>query len=105
MKYYENLQFEQKREHVTSAVECYMGQFGVSEEEAYKEIQIQMEEAWKDVNRGMLTPNTVPMPIIQRMINLSRVLHDFYQIGEDGYTMNKYLQPKINAIFIDPFKV
>ncbi|CAO2835985.1 unnamed protein product [Amaranthus hypochondriacus] len=97
--------FEQKREHVTTGVECYMGQFGASEEEAYREIQMQMEEAWKDMNMDMLTQNSVRMPIIQRIINLSRVLHDFYQIGEDCYTMNKYLQPKINAILIDPFKV
>lgn len=105
MKYNEKLQFEQKRVHVASAVECYMGQFGASEEEAYKEIQMLMEEAWKDMNGEMLTPNTVPMPIFEQIINLSRVLYDFYQIGEDGYTMNKYMQPKINAVLIDTFKL
>ena len=44
------LQFEQKRGHVASAVECYMNQYGVSEEQAYNEFHKQIENGWLDIN-------------------------------------------------------
>lgn len=79
-----------------------MKQYGTSEEEAYKEIQLEMEEAWKDMNEELLRPTCVPMPLITRIINLSRFLYDLYKIGEDGYTMSKYLKLKIAKVLIDP---
>ncbi|XP_031265517.1 (-)-germacrene D synthase-like [Pistacia vera] len=41
---------EQKRAHVASAVECYMNQHNVSEEEAVKLLRELVEDAWKDIN-------------------------------------------------------
>ncbi|KAF2308720.1 hypothetical protein GH714_013958 [Hevea brasiliensis] len=42
--------FEQSRGHVASAVECYIKQYGVSEQEACYELNKQVENAWKDIN-------------------------------------------------------
>ncbi|KAG6577414.1 hypothetical protein SDJN03_24988, partial [Cucurbita argyrosperma subsp. sororia] len=58
--------FEQEREHVASAVECYIEQYGCSEEEACVELHKQVVDAWKDVNEACLHPITVPMPILMR---------------------------------------
>ncbi|CAO2835983.1 unnamed protein product [Amaranthus hypochondriacus] len=98
--------FEKKRDHATTSVESYMSQFGItSEVEAYKQLQFEMEEAWKDINTDMVGPTNVPMPIVQRVINLSRVLCDFYSIGEDRYTMGKFMKPSITAVLIHSFDV
>ena len=40
------LQFEQKRGHVASVVECYMNQYGVYEEQTYNKFQKQIENGW-----------------------------------------------------------
>lgn len=82
-----------------------MEQFGTSEEEAYTKIQLDIEETWKDINQEMIQPTDVPVPLVTRVVNLARVLYDFYQIGKDGYTMSKYLQPKVAAILVDPIVI
>ncbi|CAN1179971.1 Probable terpene synthase 3 [Linum perenne] len=43
-------QFERKREHVVSSVECYMTQYGGSREEAVNVLSDMVEEDWKIVN-------------------------------------------------------
>ncbi|KAG2682103.1 hypothetical protein I3760_11G175400 [Carya illinoinensis] len=77
--------FEQKRGHVASAVECYMTQHGVIEEEAVHELRKQLTNAWKDINKVCLYPTKVPMPILMRVLNLARVIDVMYK-DEDGYT-------------------
>ncbi|CAK9321897.1 unnamed protein product [Citrullus colocynthis] len=77
--------FEQEREHVASAVECYMEQYGCSEEEACVELHKQVVDAWKDTNEACLHPIAVPMPILMRVVNFSRVMNLLY-LDEDGYT-------------------
>ncbi|KAG6637482.1 hypothetical protein I3843_11G176500 [Carya illinoinensis] len=77
--------FEQKRGHVASAVECYMTQHGVIEEEAVHELRKQLTDAWKDINKVCLYPTEVPMRILMRVLNLARVIDVVYK-DEDGYT-------------------
>lgn len=96
------VQFAQKRNHVASAVECYMEHVGVSDEEAYKELEQIVEEQWKDVKAEMLRPNAVPMVVLMQILNLSRSMYDIYQIGEDGYSMSEYMQAYIEALLIEP---
>ncbi|KAL2943898.1 Alpha-copaene synthase [Bienertia sinuspersici] len=96
------LQHEKERNHVATAVECYMKQFGTSEEETYKKIQFRMEEEWININQELLQPTiVVPMAIFNRVINLSRILFEYYQIDQDGYTMSKYLEPKVAQVLVD----
>ncbi|XP_052178428.1 (-)-germacrene D synthase-like [Diospyros lotus] len=77
--------FEQERGHIASAVECYMEQYRVSEEEAMVELEKQVGDAWKDINAEMLQPTAMPMPLLVRVDNLARVINVLYK-NEDGYT-------------------
>nr|UJH94378.1 germacrene D synthase 2 [Zanthoxylum ailanthoides] len=77
--------FEQSRGHVASSVECYMKQYGATEEEAYNVFRKQVSNAWKDINEECLRPTAVPMPLLERIINLTRVMDVVYKY-EDGYT-------------------
>ncbi|KAL6311283.1 hypothetical protein AAG906_013254 [Vitis piasezkii] len=55
------------RGHVASGIECYMKQYGASEEEVYDEFQKQVVDAWRDINEEFLRPTVVPMPLLMRM--------------------------------------
>ena len=96
------LQFEQKRGHVASAVECYMNQYGVSEEQAYNEFQKQIENGWLDINQEWLKPTAVPMPILDRVLTLTRTADVFYK-EQDEYThVGKAMKGYITSLFINP---
>ena len=96
------MQFEQKREHVASAIECYMKQYGASEEEAYDEFQKQVVDAWRDINEEFLRPTVVPMPLLMCVLNLSRVMDVIYT-GGDGYThVGKVMKNNVASLLIHP---
>ncbi|KAL0004182.1 hypothetical protein SO802_011743 [Lithocarpus litseifolius] len=94
--------FEQARGHVASAVECYMAQFGAAEEEAINEFRKQVIDAWKVINKECLYPTIVPMPVLMRIVNLSRVMDVVYK-DQDGYTnAGIVLKDFIRSMLIDP---
>ncbi|KAG2677982.1 hypothetical protein I3760_12G121700 [Carya illinoinensis] len=94
--------FEQQRGHVVSGVECYMKQYGVSKQEAHEEFQRQIVNAWKDMNEELLKPTQVPMPLLERVLNLARVMDLLYK-NEDAYThLGGVLIEGITSLLIDP---
>nr|ACF94469.1 germacrene B synthase [Cistus creticus subsp. creticus] len=93
--------FEQKRGHVASAVECYVKQYGGTEEEAVEEFRKQITNAWKDINEECLCPTAVPMPLLTRVLNLARVLEVIYNI-DDCYTNSKLIVKDIASLLINP---
>ncbi|KAG6745710.1 hypothetical protein POTOM_050213 [Populus tomentosa] len=90
--------FEQKRGHATSGVECYIRQYGLSEQEVYKEFHMQVVNAWKDINEECLKPTAVPMPLLERILNLSRVIYK----EEDEYThVGEVMKNNIASVLLD----
>ncbi|KAK9041662.1 hypothetical protein V6N11_016752 [Hibiscus sabdariffa] len=100
--------FEQERGHCVSAVECYMKEHGVSEEEACNELKKQVDNAWKDINHEMIfseTSKIVPMSVLTRVLNLTRGTEFMYKTG-DGYThVEKTTKEGINSLLIDSISV
>ncbi|KAH9803306.1 alpha-humulene/(-)-(E)-beta-caryophyllene synthase [Citrus sinensis] len=94
-------EFEQKRGHIPSAVECYMKQHGVSEEEAKKALRIQVDNAWKDINEELLSPTAVSLPLLERILNLARVCHFMYEDG-DRYTQPLLMKDQVALVLKDP---
>ncbi|KAG6737122.1 hypothetical protein POTOM_059885 [Populus tomentosa] len=93
--------FEQERGHAASGVECYIRQYGLSEQEVYKEFHMQVVNAWKDVNEECLKPTAVPMPLLERILNLSRVIDVIYK-EEDEYTnVGQLMKNNVASLFID----
>ncbi|KAG6745712.1 hypothetical protein POTOM_050215 [Populus tomentosa] len=93
--------FEQERGHAASGVECYIRQYGLSEQEVYKEFHMQVVNAWKDINEECLKPTAVPMPLLERILNLSRVIDVIYK-EEDGYTqVGKLMKNNVASLLID----
>ncbi|XP_019181135.1 PREDICTED: (-)-germacrene D synthase-like [Ipomoea nil] len=93
---------EQQRGDVDSAVECYMKQYGKSEEETVKDLQEQITCAWKDMNQECLKPTIVHMPILIRVVNLARVIDLLYK-DKDIYTHSTTeLKAIITSLLVDP---
>ncbi|KAM1150101.1 hypothetical protein EV1_030376 [Malus domestica] len=97
--------FEQERGHVASSVDCYMKQYGVSEQETIKVFNKQVVNLWKDINEEFHRSTAVPMPVLMRVLNLTRVVDLLYK-GDDGYTrVGKVVKDIIAALFIDPVPI
>ncbi|KAK9689061.1 hypothetical protein RND81_09G032500 [Saponaria officinalis] len=97
---------EKNRDHVASAVQCYMLQYDVSEEEAEEKLRELVEEAWKDLNQEMLRPTKLERPLMMRILNLSRIIEVFYRLGEDDYSVvSQNMKDKIQLVLIDPVTV
>ncbi|BBH01872.1 terpene synthase 21 [Prunus dulcis] len=77
--------FERKRGHAASSADCYMKQYGVSEQETVDVFKKQIMVLWKDINEEFLRPTAVPMPVLKRVLNLTRVV-DLLDKEEDGFT-------------------
>ncbi|CAN1266203.1 (-)-germacrene D synthase [Linum perenne] len=80
-------QFERKREHVVSSVECYMTQYGVSREEAVNVLSDMVEEDWKIVNEELLNPSNrnIPKEVLSLFLGYEQVMDVLYKYS-DGYT-------------------
>uniref|UniRef100_M1A3X1 Epidermal germacrene C synthase n=1 Tax=Solanum tuberosum TaxID=4113 RepID=M1A3X1_SOLTU len=79
---------EQERGHVASIIECYMKEYGASKQETYIKFQKEVTNAWKDINKELFRPTEVPMFVLERVLNLARVIDTLYK-EEDGYTNAK----------------
>ncbi|KAI3468320.1 hypothetical protein Pfo_024983 [Paulownia fortunei] len=96
---------EKSRGQVTTGIECYMKEHGVSTQVAIEYFNEIAENAWKDLNEG-LKDTCVSMDILKRVLNLSRLIDVVYKHNEDGYTHpEKILKPHITALFVDFFKL
>nr|GMD77175.1 (-)-germacrene D synthase-like [Ipomoea batatas] len=93
---------EQQRGDVDSTVECYMKQYGKSEEETVKELQEQITNAWKDIKQECLEPNFVPMPILIQIANLAKVIDLLYKNGDIYTHSTTELKVIITSLLIDP---
>lgn len=97
-----DIQFEQKRGHVVSAVELLMKYHGISEQEAREELLKRVIDAWKDINEEFLHPTIVPMSVLMRILNFSRVVDVLYSDG-DNYTHSKTkLKNYVTSLFANP---
>ncbi|XP_031265478.1 (-)-germacrene D synthase-like [Pistacia vera] len=92
---------EQKRAHVASAVECYLNQHNVSEEEAVKLLRELVEDAWKDIIEEFIKPAAVPMPLLERVLNLTRVIDLLYK-EDDCYTNSHLMKRLVAPLLTDP---
>ncbi|XP_030473379.1 (-)-germacrene D synthase-like [Syzygium oleosum] len=94
--------FEQKRGHLVSAVELLMKEHGISEQEAEKELQKRVIDAWKDTNEEFLRPTAVPTPILTRSLNLSRAMDVLYSDGDNYTHSGTKLKGYVTSLFVCP---
>ncbi|CAK7337850.1 unnamed protein product [Dovyalis caffra] len=89
---------EQKRVHCASGVQCYMKHYGVSGNEATKDLRKMIANAWKDINEDCMRPTAVSMFIQQVYLNLIRTTNLIYE-HDDSYTNMLSLKPYVVSLF------
>lgn len=93
---------EQERGDAPSSVECYMQQYGVSEEEACNKINEMVEIEWMNINQEIQDPNHRPLQWLLPPLNLARMMVVLYQNG-DGYTNSSgKTKDRIASLLVDP---
>ncbi|KAE8678068.1 Delta-cadinene synthase isozyme A [Hibiscus syriacus] len=105
---FDDIVTHKERGHCASAVECYMREHGISEEEACSELKKQVDNVWKDINHEMMfgeTSKVVPMSVLTRVLNLIRGVEFMYKAG-DGYThVEETTKDGITLLLIDPISI
>ncbi|CAL1387292.1 unnamed protein product [Linum trigynum] len=80
-------EFEQKRGHVASSVECFMNQYDVSKDEAVDALEKMMETDRKDINEESLNLHGfVSNEVLSMFLGLARDTDVMYQ-DFDSYTL------------------
>jgi len=51
-----------------------MKEYGASKQEAYVKFQKDVTNVWKDINKEFFRPTEVPMFVLERVLNLARVV-------------------------------
>lgn len=97
------LKREQKREHVASAIQCYMKEHGTSSEEACEKCLEMVERGWKELNRECLTMDpSISNHLLMRFVNLARVMDTMYK-DFDMYTYSATtLKDYITLLLVQP---
>ena len=95
------VQFEQERGHVASAIECYVKQYSVSKQQAYDEFNKQIVNAWNEINQGFLVPTSMPILILIRVLNLTRVVDIIYKENDEYTHVGKVMKDNIASLLID----
>ncbi|RHN75247.1 putative gamma-muurolene synthase [Medicago truncatula] len=86
--------FEQQRVHVAS-----------SREEAYKLIQIEIEDYWIIMNEECLKIENIPRSVLEIILNVARITEFTYENFEDKYTKAELMKDYIVALLIDPIRI
>ncbi|CAI0441021.1 unnamed protein product [Linum tenue] len=114
-------EFEQKRGHAASSIQCYMKEHGVGKEEAMAAVRGIAEDDWKIMNGEilrLLNPPTgrddvaaaaaavVPNhDVLQILVGLANVMETLYK-EFDGYTnSDTSTKDMLMALFVTPFPV
>ncbi|KAK3195387.1 hypothetical protein Dsin_026697 [Dipteronia sinensis] len=100
--------FEQERGHDTSSVEIYMKQSGVSEQEAYEELQKLVKNAWKDVNKECLRladNRDLPKPMLSFILNYPRIIYLMYEKDDYFTRVGREMQAYVESLLIDPVPI
>ncbi|CAI0456507.1 unnamed protein product, partial [Linum tenue] len=94
-------EYEQKRNHPASGVECYMKHHGATEEEAVEFLWKKIRNAWKDIAQEYQKPTPLPVVLMDRILNLARSCNLFYENG-DGYTDSRLMKDELTSLLFDP---
>ncbi|KAI4323977.1 hypothetical protein L6164_023546 [Bauhinia variegata] len=79
------MQFELKRGHFVSSLECYMKEYGVSRQDAIEEIRKLVSNCWKEINEDCLKSSQIPRPFLMRVFNFARMMDVIYK-DQHAYT-------------------
>nr|XP_019702729.1 beta-eudesmol synthase isoform X2 [Elaeis guineensis] len=95
-------EFEQERNHVSSAVQCYIKEHGASVQGACEKLLGMIEEEWKILNNECLNMTAMPKSLIMPIINNARTIETMYR-KSDSYThASTTMKDRITLLLVEP---
>ncbi|KAG6534755.1 hypothetical protein ZIOFF_008658 [Zingiber officinale] len=98
-------ELEQERDHVASTVESYMKEYGTSAKVAREELQVMVEQGWKDLNKECLGTTPVARSLIEIILNLSRAMEDIYKYKDTYTNSNTRMKDNVSLILVESFPI
>ncbi|XP_051128103.1 germacrene A synthase-like [Andrographis paniculata] len=97
---------EKERGQMVTGIECYMKDNDVTKERALYELGEMAKNAWKDINQECLKMSLYSKGVVERILNMSRLIDVAYKNNQDGYTHPQTnLKPHILALFVNPVPI
>nr|QJA18338.1 terpene synthase 23 [Andrographis paniculata] len=100
-----------KREHNRSgfpstSIDCYIKDYGASEEEAMTKFRELSENAWMEMNREWITTKAEPREYLNISLNYARAVFISYNQGTDAITYSETgLRKDIEAVLFNPIAI
>uniref|UniRef100_A0A0E0LR34 Terpene synthase n=1 Tax=Oryza punctata TaxID=4537 RepID=A0A0E0LR34_ORYPU len=93
---------EREQESSSSTVEACMREHGgITKAEAYAKLRELVEESWMDIAGECLRPPAAqPPPLLEAVVDATRVLDFLYKDDQDAYTHPSSLKDTIHSIYI-----
>lgn len=89
------------RGEIAAGINCYMKQYGVTEEEAFLELDRKIKHASKLVNEEFLrTTGVVPLKLVRVVLKYGRIIDVNYKYG-DGFTYGEMKKDQVTSLFLD----
>ncbi|CAH9107726.1 unnamed protein product [Cuscuta europaea] len=93
---------EMKRGDTPKALECYMNSAGVSMNDAQENINLQIDEAWKKMNKIGFEDKPFSKRSIEVAMNVARVAQFMYQYGDGHGIKTCETQTRMQSILFEP---
>ncbi|KAG8082034.1 hypothetical protein GUJ93_ZPchr0014g47335 [Zizania palustris] len=90
-------EYEKDISGVSTAVQCYSKEHGVTIQEAKKALWCIVEDQWRSTNQEFLSTTMIPVPLLTHVINLSRVMETMYK-NTSAYTFCKGVEEHIENV-------
>ncbi|XP_077243407.1 alpha-terpineol synthase, chloroplastic-like [Tasmannia lanceolata] len=91
---------EMERGDVSSSIQCYMHETGVSEEIARKHMRALINDLWKKMNKDCAALSSFPQAFIDATVNLTRTAQCVYQYGDGFSDPNCKTKDRIKSLLV-----
>ncbi|KAG0499156.1 hypothetical protein HPP92_003847 [Vanilla planifolia] len=92
---------EQKEKHVANVVQCYLRQYGCTNEVAHEKLKEMVEKLWRVFSQELLRLRNIPLSFIWIIINHARVCNLFY-LNKDEYTnVGEDMKDYVNSVMVE----
>ncbi|XP_010449212.1 PREDICTED: putative terpenoid synthase 7 [Camelina sativa] len=96
---------DMSRGYVTNAVNCYMKQYAVTKEEAFRELHKMVANANKTLNEEFLTTTGVSHCLLKATIDLARMMTVAYNVNEGFTNPQGKIKEYMTSMFVDQIRI
>lgn len=93
------------RGYVTTGVNCYMKQHGITKDEAFRELHKMRVDYDKIVNEELLKTKNVPSRVLKEAINCARMTCVAYGYGEGLTYPEGKIKDYIISLYLDQIRL